>query len=374
LVRNVRVAEARRLVPGLHIVEARPELYISYHHRLVGIIESCLHVTKVQSIDEVTCELRGDWAGRARAEAVARQIKATITREAGPCLRCSIGIAPNWLLAKVASDMEKPDGLVVLEDADIPGKLLHLPPGDISGIGPNIQRRLEERGLGTMARLYAATKAELRGVWRGVVGERMWRLLHGEDQPFFEQEEGRTIGHGQVLPPAQRHETSALAVLHRLLQKAALRLRDSGLYAGALHVSVRCTDEGRWDDGLLFNETQDTLALTHALTQLWARRPADLSGRRPLKVGVMLLRLLKSEAHTPDLFTPARERSRDRLFAAMDTLNRTFGKNSVYFGGAHGVTDHAPMRIAFTRIPRPELEEIDRTLHRRLTRPKPGGG
>jgi DNA polymerase-4 len=372
LVRNVRVAEARRLVPGLHIVEARPELYISYHHRLVGIIESCLHVTKVQSIDELTCELRGDWAGRARAEGVARQIKAKIVREAGPCLRCSIGIAPNWLLAKFASDMEKPDGLVVLEDADIPAKLLHLPPGAISGIGPNIQRRLEERGIGTMAQLYAATKAELRGIWRGVVGERMWRLLHGEDQPFFEQEEGQTIGHGQVLPPAQRNEVSALAVLHRLLQKAALRLRDSGLYTGALHVSVRCADERRWDDGLSFNETQDTLALTHALNQLWARRPADLSGRRPLQVGVMLLRLLKSEAHTPDLFTPARERSRDRLFAAMDTLNRTFGKNSVYFGGAHGATDHAPMRIAFTRIPQPELEEIDRARHRRLTRPTPG--
>ncbi len=369
LVRNMRVAEARRLVPGLQIVEARPELYISYHRRLVEIIESCLHIVKVQSIDEVTCELSGSWAERVRAEAVARQIREKISREAGPCLRCSIGIAPNWLLAKVASDMEKPDGLVVLDDADVPARLLRLKPGDISGIGPNLQRRLEEHGIRTMEQLYAATKAELRGLWRGVVGERMWRLLHGEDQPFFEQEEGQTIGHGQVLPPAQRNETSALAVLHRLLQKAALRLRDSGLYAGALHVSVSGTAGEGWGDGLSFNETQDTLEFTHALNQLWTRRPAGLAAGRPLKVGVRLLRLLRSEAHTPDLFAPARERTRDRLFTAMDTLNRTFGKNSVYFGGAHGVTDFAPMRIAFTRIPRPELEEIDASRGRRL-RPK----
>lgn len=149
LTRNARVAEARRLVPGIRIVEARPELYISYHRRLVEIVESCLHVEKVQCIDEMTCMLSGPWAERDRAVAVARQMKAKIAREAGPCLRCSVGIAPNWLLAKVASDLEKPDGLVVLEDADIPAKLLRLRPGDIAGIGENMQRRLAEHGITT---------------------------------------------------------------------------------------------------------------------------------------------------------------------------------------------------------------------------------
>jgi DNA polymerase-4 len=371
LVRNLRVAEARLAVPGLRIVEARPELYISYHRRLVELIESCLHIEKVLSIDEVTCALSGPWAERARAEATARQIKAKIAREVGPCLRCSIGIAPNWLLSKLATDMQKPDGLVVLEDADIPAKLLHLAPGDIAGIGSNIAQRLTERGITTMAQLYAAPKSTLRGVWRGVMGERMWRLLHGEDQPFFEQEENQSIGHGQVLPPKQRHETAARAVLHRLLQKAALRLRDSGHYTGALHVSVSCADGQRWGDQLVFNETQDTLVLTHALNQLWARRPAAMAAWRPLKVSVMFTHLLRSTGHTPDLFAPEEEKKRDHLFAAMDTLNRTFGKNSVYFGGAHGVTENAPMRIAFTRIPRPELEEIDRTKNRRLRPVKP---
>lgn len=369
LTRNARVAEARRMVPGIVIVEARPELYISYHRRIVEIVESCLHVEKVQSIDEMTCKLSGPWAEPERAVAVARQMKTKIAREVGPCLRCSIGIAPNWLLSKVASDMEKPDGLVVLEDADIPAKLLCLKPSDIAGIGENMERRLAEHGITTMEQLYAATKAELRGLWRGVRGEQMWRLLHGEDLPFFEQQEGQTIGHGQVLPPEKRNDPAARAVLHRLLQKATLRLRDAGQYAGALHVSVRHTDGTRWGEGLELGETQDTLVLTAALNQLWARRPTGAAARRPQHVGVMLLRLLGADAHTPDLFSPEREKTRGRLFEAIDTLNRTFGKNSVYFGGAHGATDYAPMRIAFTRIPRPELEEIDASRGRRL-RPK----
>ncbi len=372
LQRNARVADARIMCPGIRIVEARPETYINYHRRLIEVIDSCIHVTKVASIDEVTCELKGRWSEPDRAVALARRIKEKIAREVGPCLRSSIGIAPNWLLAKVASDMQKPDGLVVLNDEDLPAKLLPLKPGDIAGIGPNMQRRLTEHGIHTVEQLYAATQREFRGLWRGVRGEQMWRLLHGEDLPHFENREGQTIGHGHVLPPELRNESSAVAVLHRLLQKAAMRLRDSGLYAGRLHVSLGYRDDAHWNDELSLNETQDTLALTHALNQLLARRPRELRGKPPMQVGVMLTHLLRSEAHTPDLFDDTgREKKRGQLFTAMDTLNRAFGKNSVYFGGAHGATQYAPMRIAFTRIPRPELEEIDRSLNRRLRGGKP---
>ena len=370
LKRNLRVSEARLACPGLVLVESRPEVYIRYHRRLVELIESCVHVTKVASIDEVTCDLQGRWAEPARAVALAKQIKAMVAREIGPCLRSSIGIAPNWLLSKLASDMQKPDGLVVLDDADLPCKLLHLDPSDISGIGPNIARRLQEHGITTMEQLYAAPLTRLRGVWHSVRGEQMWRLLHGEDLAHFEQESDQTIGHGHVLPPQLRNEKSAFAVLHRLLQKAAMRLRDSGLYTGCLHVTIRYRDDVRWSEELNFNETQDTLALTHALNQLWERRPREQRGLPPLQVGIMLLRLLRSEAHTPDLFTAGQEKTRARLHTAVDQLNKTFGKNSVYFGAAHGATDYAPMRIAFTRIPKPELEEIDRSKARRL-KPSP---
>lgn len=366
LTRNARVSDARRQCPGIIFVEARPETYIAYHRRLVDVIERCLHVDKVQSIDEVTCFLKGRFAERDRALAVAREIKATIAREVGPLLRSSIGIAPNWLLAKVASDMQKPDGLVVLDEPDLPGKLLHLQPGDISGIGPNMQERLRARGITTIAQLYAATEAELRGIWQSVRGAQMWQLLHGHDLPFFTEVGGQTIGHGHVLPPDKRNPVAALAVLHRLLQKAAMRLRADRLYAGSLSLSVRYPDDSRWGDELNFNDTQDTFALTHALNTLWARRPAKLRHRGPLKVDVHLSRLISAEAHTPDLFEAPQEKRREKLHAAIDDLNKVFGKGSVYLGGAHGATGNAPMRIAFTRIPVPELEEIDRSRARRV--------
>jgi DNA polymerase-4 len=369
LKRNVRVAEARRLCPEIEIVEARPETYIAYHRRLIEVIESCLHVVKVQSIDEVTCALTARFAPREEALAVAGRIKAAIRDRVGPALRCSIGLAPNWLLAKVASDLQKPDGLVALDDADIPARLLALEPEDICGIGSNLGRRLRAQGIDTVAKLYATPLAQMRGIWGGVVGERMFRLLHGEDLPFL-TEESSSLGHGHVLPPKLRHPEAALAVLHRLLQKAAMRLRHGGRHASGLQVSVEYTDGAAWSEHVRLTETRDTRELTQALNGLWAKRPRDRPARAPLRLGVQLTGLIESGLHTPDLFAQEKERAHDRLYAAVDRLNRVLGKNTVYFGGAHGATRHAPMRIAFTRIPEPEVEEIDRSCRGRL-RPSP---
>lgn len=371
LTRNARVAEARQICPDLIIVEARPEVYINYHRRLKDVIAARVPGTKMQSIDEVTTKLDA-LLNRAQAEELAKGIKADIVKQVGPLLRSSIGIAPTWLLAKVASDMQKPDGLVILDDADIPGKLLHLKPGDIAGIGPNIQRRLEEHGITTMAQLYAANAHEFRGIWGGVRGEQIWRLLHCEDLGYFENQEGQSIGHGHVLPPAKRNHADALAVLHRLLQKAAMRLRHSNYFAGAMSVSVDYADETHWADEVRLTETQDTMRLTHALNDLWAKRPNKFDRRKPLRIGVHLTQLIDTKLHTPDLFEEQKEQTRGKLFQAVDHLNKVLGKNTVYLGGAHGATKDAPMRIAFTRIPEPEIEEIDRSYEGRLKKkPKP---
>lgn len=369
LTRNMRVAEARARCPGLVVVEARPAIYIAYHRRLKEVVETCLPIWKTQSIDEVTCQLTDMFAPPEKARAVALKMKARIQSEVGACLRSSIGIASTWVLAKVASDLEKPDGLVVLEDSELPGRLSHLEIEDISGVGPNIGRRLRSRGIDTVDKLFAASISDFRDVWRGVVGERVWRLLHGEDLPF-PQEESSQLGHGHVLPPDRRTHEAALAVLHRLLQKAAMRLRHSGRYAGALGVSVDYRDNTSWSEEIQLTETQDTLVLTSALNALWARRPRAFDRRVPLRISVRLDRLIDVGMHTPDLFAPETEKAHDGLFKVVDHLNKVLGKNTVYFGGAHGATKDAPMRIAFTRIPEPEIEEIDPRYERRLKGPR----
>lgn len=367
LQRNATVAEARQQCPGIVVVESRPDVYIRYHRALKAVIDRHAPVKKVQSIDELECELSGVLAEPARALAIAEEIRADIYREVGRCLRCSIGIGPNWFIAKLASDLEKPDGLVLFDDTDLPHKLIerHVQLGDFTGVGPNMVKRLHAAGITDVAQLWAASASQLRSVWGSVEGARFHSWLHGGVQER-EAPKHSTIGHSQVLPPEKRNATDALAVLHRLLQKAAMRLRHEGFYAGGLQLSVSYRDDTDWSADLQFNETQDTIHFTHALNDLWARRPRAHQAKAPMHVGVILHRLLAAHLHTADLFEGKKEETRSKLLGAVDTLNKALGKNSVYFGGAHGATGYTPMRIAFTRIPEPEIEEIDPSFEGRV--------
>jgi DNA polymerase IV len=358
------VDEARRLCPGLVVIEARSELYVRQHHRLVALIEQCVPVTEVLSIDEVCCDLPGDFARREKAEAVARQIKRTIAAEAGECLTSSIGIAPNPFLAKIASDLIKPDGLVVIEDADLPARLHALALRDLPGVGANVEK------------LCAAPQAELHRVWGGIEGDRMFDALRGA-VVYRQTQHTSTIGHSHVLPPDLRNEDGALATLHRLLQKAAMRLRHAGCYAGGLHLSLRFLRGERWGDALTFLETQDTLELIRVFNLLWSRRPARRGS--PISVGVTLFHLAPAQNHTGTLFETGDARA--GLNAAIDRLNRKLGKNTVVYGGALGALHYAPIRIAFNRIPDVALEggESDDTLlpsdeELRAARPATRGG
>jgi len=350
------VAEARRLCPGIALIESRPEVYIHYHQKLLEAVETCLPVAEDWSIDEVWCELPPRWRNRTDALATARKMKRAIARLAGDQLTCSIGISGNPWLAKIASEMQKPDGLVVLAEEDLPDRLFELDLRDLPGIGPNMHQRLQRAHIDTVSQLYACSSAQLRGIWRNVEGARMWKRLRGHHVPLAEQKTS-SIGHSHVLPPKLRNPTGAEATLHRLLQKAAMRLRAAAHYAGGMHIALRYRSAPkRWSTAATFAETQDTRELTRVLSLLWTRRPVardDITG-----VGISLFHLLPAGMHTHTL--PGIVDNGDRragLNASLDRLNRQLGKNTVVYGGALGALDYAPVRIAFTRIPDLSIED-----------------
>lgn len=345
------VHEARKLCKAIRVVQARPSLYVEYHHRLVTAVESCTHVEAVYSIDEMHCELTGSQRNRANAEALAHRIKRTIRAAVGTELHCSIGIAPNIFLAKTASDMHKPDGLTVIEQADLPECLYPLELRDITGVGRQMEKRLNQAGIGTMRELLAADKTRLARAWGSIEGERMYAKLRGEwllPAPSARA----SVGHSHVLAPEMRDDRAACAVLHKLLQKAAVRLRSYGLLAGAMQVKVKYRRYPSWHEQVRFDPSADTLTLTGALDLLWRKKPAVRDD--PIAVGVTLTRLVEAAHHTPSLFDENAARS--ALNHTIDTLNARFGKNAVYFGGAHDALQSAPMRIAFGHIPDPGVE------------------
>ncbi len=349
------VHEARRLCPGLLVIEARPELYIRTQRALIRLIEECGVNAEVASIDEAHCPLWGKWTEPDAARALAEEIKRAIATHISPLLTCSIGLAPNRFLAKTASDMQKPDGLVVILPADLPHCLHALELRDLVGVGPRMETRLRAHAITTVEQLCAASRPTLRGIWGSVEGELFHDALHGLPT-LHRTSERRTLGHSHILPPELRSEVGARSVLHRLAQKAAMRLRAYGCVTGRLSVFVRhARGRTEWSEEIRFNPTQDTLELLQTLDLLWRRRRSR-AHPTPYAVGINFLDLQEETNSVPGLFERERGRQRRALLQAVDRLNIEGGRNTVYFAGAHGAVGYTPLRIAFNRIPDPDTE------------------
>jgi DNA polymerase-4 len=346
------VAEAKAKIPDIALVVARHELYIDMHHRAVKAIDEIAPVRRVLSIDEMVCDLPAGYKTVPRAKLLAADIKAHLAASIGECMKVSIGIAPNLFLSKLASDMQKPDGLVVLEEHDVPEKILHLDLRALNGVGKNMEVRLHKHGVRTMADLYAQTPEQLHTIWGGVGGDRFYRKLRGEEVVEPHNDMG-SISHSHVLPPALRDRDSAFAVLNRLTQKAAMRLRKACHTTAHVAVKVKHLNAPSWECDTQVQATQDTRELLHALEQMWARYPLRRKAV-PLQVYVVFGGLVPDSAQNFALF--GEDPTKKRLNDAIDQLNTRFGKRAAYFGGAHRALDHGRLAIAFNHIPDVETE------------------
>jgi DNA polymerase-4 len=347
---GTRVGDAKKMCPGLMCVQARHDAYVQYHHRIVDAVESCVPVHAVVSIDEMACKLTGSQQNVEKATTLALQIKETIKENVGSTLRCSIGLATNRFLAKVASDMQKPDGLTVIEQQDLPDILFQLKTIDFPGIGRKMEKRLQEYEIFTAKDLLTRSENDLRKVWGGVVGERYWHLLRGEDLEGLETHR-RTVGHSHVLPPKERTKDGAFGVAQKLVHKAATRLRRMNYWCSSLALYMKFMNRAKWEAHINFVECQDTLTLLEAFQKMWTGFPP---AGKPLAVGVTLYNLVPDHLHNFGIFD---EEKRTGLAKAMDKLNAKYGKTAIHFGG---MTGHAaPTRIAFTNIPEMEDFEFD---------------
>ena len=340
---GTKVGEAKKLCPGIQLIEGNHENYIRYHNRIVTAVESCIPVEAVCSIDEIACRLSGSQQTVQVAGALADKVKGVIKTDVGSSLRCSIGVAPNRYLAKIAADMKKPDGFTVIRPRDLPAILHQLRPRDLPGIGARMEEKLRRKGILTMEKMLSLSAQELHRAWGSISGDKMWHLLRGEEL-LDKASTQQSISHSHVLPPDLRNPQDALRVLKKLTTKAAMRLRHESFWASSIEVFVRFLGQDGWRARCSLTETQDTLAFIHAIGELWKGLPNG----DPYAVGAVLSGLVPESMHMPSLFDDPR---RGKLTRALDAVNEKFGKEMVHYGATHEAGKLAPLRIAFTRIP-----------------------
>ncbi|WP_428389258.1 DNA polymerase Y family protein [Mucisphaera sp.] len=339
------IPEARRLCPDIRFVLARHELYVRVHHDIIKAVERCIHVDEVCSIDEMAARLMANERDHDRATCIARNVKQAIYDDVGQYIRCSVGVGPNKWLAKVATDLQKPDGLVVLRPEDLPTRLYSLDLDDLPGIGRRMHARLAQAGVTTIEQLCQLSESALQTIWASKLIGSVWyhqlRGHHVHETPTHR----RTVGHSHVLAPEYRSLDKARRVMTHMIHKAARRLRRLGYHAGRMDLAVRFIDRTRWHHQVRLPAIRDTLTLVRLCSEAWPEQAyAD-----PLKVSVTLSDLTPDAAATASLFPEQQELN--HLANAMDRIEQRFGNNAVFPGAMLGAMDSAPLRIAFTQIP-----------------------
>ena len=372
---GTKVGEAKALCPDIIFVNGSHSVYAKYSHEIADAIERICPVAHTPSIDEVVCQLIGREQEPPRARALALAIKQAIRDDVGKTLRCSIGMAPNRYLAKIASDMQKPDGLIGLLPSQLPRAIAHLELRDLPGVGAKTEQRLTKKGIRTMPELLALDRSGMHALWDSVWGDRLYHWLRGhatgDDGAPVPNEAQKSLGHSHVLGPDHRSHEGAWAVAHKLLHKAAMRLRMEHFHAGTLSVTIKYSltrqqavaaagagkvkkhtsgiTQTAWGMEARFRPCQDTLSLLEALRGVWAQRPVGDEHQKPFFVGVTLRNLLPETELPQRLFEEPGHRN--ELSAIMDKLNLKFGHTTVHFAGMLPARDSAPTRIAFTQIP-----------------------
>ena len=352
----MRAAEARKICPSIQFRVAKHDLFVDYHHRIRDAVDTVIPIHRAHSVDEFSCLLTGSQQELSRALSIGADLQNAILEQVSPALTCSVGVAPNKMLAKVAAALRKP-GLDWMHPSVLPQKIAHLRLKDLPGVSKGILPRLAAAGINDVTSLHAMSPKAARHLWGNVEGERFVRQLQGEHVVYPETKR-HSLGHGQNLTPQNRTQDAARLVARRLLVKAASRLRREGVYARSLHVSAKCEGQGRLSIDGQIAPTQDSFTLLRIFERYWAQLPVT----RPIAVSVMLGGLQDTQDDPGDLFSPTgagEPTGSEALCASIDKLNALFGQDTIRYGELPPQkVAYTGAKIAFNRVPdRSEFHE-----------------
>jgi DNA polymerase-4 len=346
----VSVREARQRIPDIVLVTQRPDVYVALHHRILATVNCIVPVLAARSIDELVADISG-WSceeALKRAQAIKCRLAATV----GPFVTCSIGLAANELLAKIAAEMRKPDGLVAFRTEEMPAPLLTLELRDLPGIAGGMARRLAAAGVTTVAELLALAPKQARAIWRSVEGERFWAQLHGYAIERPPTRKGM-FGHSRVLPPDWRTSERARACARLLTTKAARRMRREGYSARRFSLGIGGKHgEPGWARDVSLPAASDDHAFLRCLDEAWP--PHWPHGAAV--VSVSLHGLASAEADHGDLFADPQTRAENARWLTishtLDRINARYGAAALSLGPyIEPPGGYAGAKIAFGRIP-----------------------
>ncbi len=334
------VWEARKLYPQIILTKTEPNRYRFYTKRFLKVFGDYTDQIEKYSIDEAFIDLtkscniqkkdsRGIWVLTdpfLEAERIAKEIKQRMKKEVGDYLRCSVGVGDNKLLAKIGSDLQKPDGLTVIRPEDKHLLYDRLQLTDIPGIGKRQERNLNKLGINTLADLRDFPQTQLITHF-GIAGYHLYNMgqLDGSWKEGFDAEDViKSMGHMYTVAQEHRKPGILIPVLYKLSEMVGARLRVNNLMGNIVHTFVRTTDDefvGKSIKlGHYLNDGRDIfLESKQTLSSLF---PVPLETVEATFIGVTVAGL-GVQVEQASLF--AFDERKRRLMPALDQINEKYG-------------------------------------------------
>ncbi|UNK17062.1 DNA polymerase IV [Paenibacillus sp. N3/727] len=340
---GMNVRQALKIYPDLILIQPNFHLYRKYSNAFMNIAYAYTPLLEATSIDECYLDITGSKQFGTPLQ-IAEEIQSRIREELS--LPCSIGVAPNKLLAKMGSDLKKPNGISVLRIRDVPKVLWGRPCAELFGIGSKTADKLRKLNIVTIGELAAADEGLLTGTF-GVMGNWMKQAANGLDHAPVnaEREQSKSIGHTTTLPVDITSPEDVRRVLLNLSDQVARRLRRQELIAGGVQITLRTPDmKTITRSRQLATPTENTEDIYREACLLYEKHWTREQPLRLLGITLQQLTSREDSAIQMDLFDYEKQPKKESLTKVMDELRNKFGESAVLTAGMLGDDPSALIR------------------------------
>jgi len=324
---GMTIGEAKKHCSTLILVKAHLDAYRKYSELFLKILYDFTPIVESYSIDEAFMDITNSDKLIGTPLTVARSLKHRIKQELN--LTCSVGIAPNKLLAKIASDLNKPDSISIIDEEYIKTKLPHLPVYKVPGIGPHTTKALHELGIKTCGDLSKIPMTRLRSIF-GALGGKLYNMARGiDDEPVIPEElvsDAKSIGNSMTLDKDCINIDKLKAYILELSELVGKRLRHEGFQCKGVELTIRYSNfETVSFHRSLSVTTDSTIDIYNAAIMILSKHKIKMPVRL---VGLTATNL--SRYTTDSLFVS--ERKLRQAFKIMDDINTRFGESTITIG------------------------------------------
>ncbi len=332
--------KAKKICPDIILVHAEPEKYREVNRRFNQILDSYTDRIEKYSIDESFLDLS---ESKINPLQVGAEIKKKIKDAAGECITCSVGIAPNKFMAKLAADMQKPDGLTVVWRDQLPEIYKHVKLRDLWGVARGWENRLARLGIFSPLEVLQYPLANLVAAF-GKPGYYLWQRLNGleEDEISPDEAAPKSFGHSWVLNFRSKDKGRLSPVIMRLAEKAARRMRAENFKAQGIYLYMAMADGSGLRQSKKLTETIETGHELHAYAMKMWENWVFHSEVSHIATGFFSL---TTRTEQIPLFGKAPKALNDSL----DAINNKYGEFTIRPGLLVHTQDYAPDAIAFGR-------------------------